>query len=283
MAGGVHVRTLTSADVPWAIALTDTESWGYTAEDFERLRDLESGGLFVAEIDRERVGLTATIVYGKLAYIGAVIVDANWRGRHVGEALMHACLDFLDDRGVESARLNAYLNVIPFYERLGFRQEFENRRFAGRHEGLVSPGVRLAGLRDLAAMGELDESYFGADRTRLLRRLLEEFPRTALLVDDGGDLVAFAFGNPGGGSCEIGPFVCPPDRGVEAGRLLYAMFATADLPCAFSVPSVNAKGVDLARSLGLQETFRTMRMVRGSDAFGGEPRGIFALAGLEKG
>lgn len=280
----VAVRRLTPSDVPWAIALTDTESWGYTAADFARLRELEPEGLFVAVADRARVGITAAVTYGPLAYIGAVIVDPRWRGRGVGDALLRACLDFCDDRGVESARLNAYLNVVPFYERHGFRAEFENRRYAGKPEGRVSPGVRLLREDDLAAIADLDGTYFGADRSRLLRRLFQEFPRTSLVVDDGGDVVTFAFGNAGGGSCEIGPSVCPPKRAVDAENLLQAMFRTAEgAPVAFSLPTTNTKGLEIAERAGLTETFRTERMVRGSPAHGGDPRGVFALAGLEKG
>ncbi len=283
MAGAISIRTLTPADFPWAIALTDTESWGYTEADFQRLRALEPEGLFLAESGGDRIGLTAATTYGELAYIGAVIVDARLRGKRVGEALMHACLDFLDGRGVRSARLNAYLNVIPFYERLGFRSEFENHRYAGESEGRAAPGVRLMRTDDLAAMEELDRIQFGADRRRVLRRLLEEFPATSLVVDDAGEVVAFAFGNTGGGSCEIGPSIAPPSRAREAEDLLHTMFATANVPCAFSLPAVNERGVAAAKRAGLRETFRTMRMVRGSSDFGGDPRGVFALAGLEKG
>ncbi len=283
MASAPRIRRLVRPDIPWAIALTDTESWGYTAADFERLLHLEPEGMFLAEAAWARVGITACTTYGKLAYIGAVIVDADWRGRRVGDALMRACLDFLDGRGIASARLNAYLNVVPFYERLGFRREFENHRYAGRADGRMAPGVRLARADDVAAMAELDARYFGSDRTRLLRRLLDEFPRTALVFDDGGDVVAHAFGNTGGGSCEIGPFVCPPERKTEAEAVLSTMFLAADAPCAFSVPAVNESGVRLARRAGMQETFRTLRMVRGSTDFGGDPKGILALAGLEKG
>ncbi|MBI4415872.1 MAG: GNAT family N-acetyltransferase [Euryarchaeota archaeon] len=283
MAGEVRVRTLTREDIPWAIALTDTESWGYTIADFERLLALEPDGVFVAESRAERIGMTATVTYGPLAYVGAVIVDAAWRRKGVGETVMQAALAFAEARGVESVRLNAYTHVIPFYERLGFRQEFENRRYAGRSEGWGVPGVRLAREDDLEGMARLDREYFGADRSRLLRRLLHEFPKSSLVLDDGGDIVTYAFGNTSGESCEIGPFVCAPERAAQAEALLNAMLGLVDAPCAFSLPAVNAKGVAAAERGGLRQAFRTVRMVRGSPAHGGRPDGIFALAGLEKG
>jgi ribosomal protein S18 acetylase RimI-like enzyme len=283
MADEVRVRTLNRADVPWAIALTDTEAWGYTPEDFERLLFLEPEGVLVAEAGGERAGVLAIVTWGPLAYLGAVIVDAAWRGKHVGEALMKEALDLADRRGVESVRLNAYLHVVPFYERLGFRREFENVRFGGASEGWGVPGVRLMRADDLAAIEDLDRRYFGADRARLLGRLLEEFPGTSYVLDDGGEIVAFAFGNASAESCEIGPFVGPPERAADAESLLNAILGLVGTPCALSVPSTNEKGLDAAKRAGLRETFKTFRMVRGSAAHGGDPRGIFALAGLEKG
>ena len=284
MAVAFEVRTLVPAEVPWAIALTDTESWGYTPQDFERLRHLEPEGVLVAEASGgERVGLAAIVTWGPVAYIGAVIVDARWRGKRVGEALMRSALDRADARGVESVRLNAYLHVIPFYERLGFRREFENLRFHGSAEGWSVPGVRLMRPDDLAAVADLDRTYFGADRGRLHRRLLSEFPGTSLVVDDGGDIVAYAFGNAGTDACEIGPCVCPPDHPTQAEAIVRAMFGVVGTACAFTLPGPNVVGVDAAKRAGLRESFRTMRMVRGSADYGGDPRGILALAGLEKG
>lgn len=283
MAGGVDIKALVAEDVPWAIALTDTESWGYTPEDLARLQHLEPEGVLVAREDRERVGLAAIVMWGYVAYIGAVIVDKRWRGIHVGRALMERALELAEKNGVKSVRLNAYLNVIPFYEQLGFHKEFENVRFSGSAEGWGSPGVRLMREDDLAAMTELDLTYFGANRRRLHARMLHEFPGTSLVVDEGGEIRAYAFGNTSPGACEIGPCVCPPEHPEAAEALVRAMFGIVGTPCAFSLPARNGRGVDAAKRAGLQESIKTMRMVRGHRDHGGEPRGIFALAGLEKG
>jgi hypothetical protein len=61
------------------------------------------------------------------------------------------------------------------------------------------------------------------------------------------------------------------------------MFGIVGTPCAFSLPARNGSGVDVAKRAGLLEKLKTMRMVRGHRDHGGDPRGIFALAGLEKG
>lgn len=283
MAGEVRIRALTRGDVPWAIALTDTEGWGYSPADFERLLHLEPEGVFLAESGDVRVGITATTTYGPLAYLGTVVVEPEWRGRGVGDALMRAALDYLDGRAVESVRLNSYVDVVPFYGRHGFRVEFENRRFQGNAEGWGVPGVRLLREDDLGDVARLDERSFGAERTRLVSRLLAEFPRTSLAFDDGGHLVGYAIGNTSAAVCEIGPFVGDPRRPSDAESLLQAMFRTVGGPCALTLPVPNVAGIEAAARAGMKQTFRTLRMVRGSGAHGGDPRGVFGLAGLEKG
>src|SRR3989304_5100432 len=143
--------------------------------------------------------------------------------------------------------------------KLGFRREFENHRYEGSQEGRVSPGVRLMRDDDLDALPDLDRTYFGADRGRLLRRLFSEFPSTSLVVDDGGGPAAFGFGKTSGAPCEVGPFVCPPGRAVDADNLLHAMFREADRRCAFSLPAVNEAGVAAARGGGGRGRVRPRR------------------------
>jgi GNAT superfamily N-acetyltransferase len=271
--------------VNWAIRLTDLEHWGYTRADFERLLALEPEGCFVAIIGGKRAGLTCSITYGKLAFIGAVIVHPEVRGKHVGEALMRSTLDYLDRKGVETARLNAYLNVIPFYERLGFLREYENVRYHGSVAASGTPGAgRPATGDDLPAIAHFDSFYFGASRERLLARLHEEFPESFLVARDEGGVRGYIVANADGGSAEIGPWVANPTMPEVAGDLLHSLLARlGPTRIAFTAPTLNAHHERMAAELRLETAFRTLRMYRGRDAYHGLPQGVFALAGLEKG
>lgn len=283
--GEAEVRVLRKRDVNWAIRLTDLERWGYTRADFERLLALEPEGCFVAVVGGRRAGITCSITYGKLAFIGAVIVHPGMRGRHVGEALMNATLDYLNRNGVETARLNAYLNVVPFYERLGFHGEYENVRYHGNVAASGTPGAgRPATPEDLAAIAHFDSFYFGASRGRLLARLFQEFPKNFLVVRDEGGVRGYIVANADGGSAEIGPWVANPTMPEVAGDLLHTLLARlGPTRIAFTAPTPNEHHVRLAGELRLEPAFRTLRMYRGRDAYHGLPQGIFALAGLEKG
>lgn len=279
------VRRLTKRDVAFAVRLTETERWGYTRPDFVRLLDLEPGGCFLAELGGKRVGITCSTSYGPLAFIGAVIVEPSVRGKGVGDALLRATLDYLDGRGVETARLNAYLNVVPFYERLGFHGEYENSRYTGR---LVGAGARPAGVRrmrsgDLTKVIEFDAPLFGAPRGALLARLAKEFRRSAFVAARGAAIEGYIVGNPEA-ACEIGPWVVDPDHPEAASELLHAVLAEVHpTEVGFSVPKANPREAKMAAELRLTEALRTLRMYRGRTAHGGNPEAIFAMAGLEKG
>ena len=118
-----RVRRLEYRDIDDAIALTDLEAWGYTRADFRRLLALSPDGCFAAELDGRLVGVLTTTTYDGLAFLGAVIVRPDLRGKGVGKQMMEVALDYLRSHGVETVRLNAYLRAIPFYERLGFHGE----------------------------------------------------------------------------------------------------------------------------------------------------------------
>src|SRR2546428_10913003 len=112
---GTRIRRLEERDIDAAIALTDLEAWGYTREDFRRLLALSPNGCFAAERDGRVVGVLTTTTYDGLAFLGAVIVAPELRGKGVGEELMGATLAHLEATGGRTLRLKAYLNPMPVY------------------------------------------------------------------------------------------------------------------------------------------------------------------------
>jgi predicted N-acetyltransferase YhbS len=281
---GAKVRRLDERDIDAAIALTNLENWGYTRADFLRLLALSPQGCFVAETSGRVVGVLTTTSYGGLAFLGAVIVSPELRGKGVGKAMMETTLDHLRSTGVRTVRLNAYLNAIPFYERLGFQREYEVVRWTGSTTTGRSRGVRPVRLEDLDGLARFDMTYFGANRRPLLDLLAEEVPSTFLIGEHRGSIRGFLIGNPGGDSCEIGPWVVAPESGPIAGDLYRGLVAAAGTAeVAFSGPSKNETLLEFVRDQGFGEVFRALRMRWGADEFGGDPRGIWALGGLEKG
>lgn len=278
------VRRLEARDIDAAIALTDLESWGYTRSDFRRLLALSPAGCFVADLDGEVVGVLTTTTYDGLAFLGAVIVRPELRGRGLGRRMMEATLDHLKSEGVRTVRLYAYLQAIPFYERLGFHGEYEVVRWHGPMETGRFAAVRPVRRSDLDAIAAMDATYFGADRVRLLDRLADEFESTFLVSEARGRIRGYVVGNPSGPSCEIGPWVADPEYEAVAMDLVRGLVLSAGVTdVAFSGPTRNESLLEFIRARRFGEVFRALRMWWGSNDFGGDPRGVWGLGGLEKG
>ena len=58
-------------------------------------------------------------------HIGRVAVLREWRGHGVGNALMRTLFDLARQKGMENVFLDAQVEAIGFYERLGFSAEGE--------------------------------------------------------------------------------------------------------------------------------------------------------------
>ncbi len=279
-----RVRRLTERDIERAIELTDLEGWGYTRADFERLLALSPQGCFAAEDGDTVIGVLSTTSYGALAFLGAVIVDPAARSRGVGRLLMREALRHLASTWVQTVRLNAYLNVIPFYEKLGFHGEYGVVRWhadvAAAERGRAAPATP----DDLDRLVSFDARYFGAPRKALLERLLREYPETFLIANEGAQVAGYLVGSPYDHACEIGPWVVAPGRATVARDLFRSLVAkVGPREYAFSGPELNPDLAAFAGEAGFQEAFRTLRMWWGQDLYPGDPRGLWAAAGLEKG
>src|SRR5205807_2729579 len=103
----MRIRPMTSADIPLGMRLKQQNGWNQLEADWQRLLALEPGGCFVAEVDGVGVGTAGACVFGPVAWIAMVLVDAERRKQGVGTALMEHALAYLNGRGVRSVRLDA--------------------------------------------------------------------------------------------------------------------------------------------------------------------------------
>lgn len=281
---GTRVRRLREQDIDLAIALTDLENWGYSAADFRRLLALSPDGCFAAEADGRVVGVLTTTTYNGLAFLGAVIVSPDLRGKGIGKRMMEAALEHLRTTGVRTVRLNAYLTAVRFYEALGFHGEYELIRWHGAASEGRFRGVRPVRVEDLDRLAWMDSMYFGASRRSLLERLADELPTTFLVAERGGKLRGFIVGSPDADACEIGPWTVEPGLGAVVRDLFHGLIAAVGTSeIALSGPSANEPLLEFVREARFAEVFRSLRMWWGSEEFHGTPAGIWAVGGLEKG
>ena len=294
------VRMMTPEDFPFAVALTDTERWGFTTADFERCLAVEPKGCFVVELDGERAGLLTTIVYGAVAWLGNVIVSQRLRGKGLGAALLVHALKWLDSRGAQVVRLWAYTNTLELYKKYGFKNdELTSSRWIGfGHAKHSTPpptppkGCRIFPVNALTIgdVNEFDERYFGANRARVISRIVKETPRGAFVARTADSRVAgylVATASPKG--CEVGPWVVAPGEAAWAMPALIEsiLHGLEGESLEMGVLDGRKDVQDLLESHGFHAGFQTHRMTRakeGAPPLGGEDlSGICAIGSLERG
>src|SRR5262249_13322560 len=161
----------------------------------------------VAELDGTPVGTVTTCRFGAVAWIAMMLVDAQFRGRGIGRALMTRALDDLDGHGVRSIRLDATPLSQPLYESLCFLPASAFARFPGQLAAGGGPmDEQLAGSRDaLDAICRLDRAVAGTDRGRLLRALAAEHPDSLRYVGGRDHVDGYVLSRPGAMARQIGP------------------------------------------------------------------------------
>ncbi len=282
----LQIRPMRTNDVPFAIRLTDQEKWGVTRLVLKRILRLDPHGSFIATDGPKRVGLATTTSYGKkLAWIGNVIVDKEYRGKHVGRALVQHAVQYLRRSGIRHIALYCFDENVEFYLNLGFVRDVPFVRLRRKPKPFhIAPS--LPKPRQTLSLNVLlvkDEKAFGADRSKLLRMVLRT--ESGWFVGHShGPSIAYLLVKEYGDDCEFGPWVCiRPRRNDPKEMLRWALTKTAWKPIEVSCLRANHRALSLLKSHGFQVIQEGYRMYFGKRTRLGDPKAEFALGFLDKG
>jgi GNAT superfamily N-acetyltransferase len=275
-----------SADVSFAVRLSDQENWGIPARDFDRILRLDPRGSFVAMENARRAGLATTTSYGEqIAWIGNVVVEKSRRGKHIGQALVKHAIGYLKKTGVKRIALYSFDENIEFYRKLEFIQGPRFSRLRRERQPLRNE-VSESGTRKPMTMPALlatDRKAFGADRARLLVDVLNSgaasylgysirSKRSYLLAKDYEDML------------ELGPWISFGLRPAELESMLrLALNKAKDKPIEITCPLTNSKALTML----LKSHFQTINgghvMCYRRFSKIGQPNAIVAFGFLDKG
>ena len=92
--------------------------------------------IHVAEVDGKVVGSTTLLIEqkfihkgGKVGHIEDVVVSKEFEGRGIGIKLVTSLLEVAKTRNCYKTILDCKNELIPFYERIGFKQESNQMRY----------------------------------------------------------------------------------------------------------------------------------------------------------
>ena len=76
------------------------EMWNVTIEDVRRMFEFEPDGCFMAELEGAPAGHVFSVTYGKLGWIGLLIIKKEFRRMGIARLLMLKANKYLLSRGV---------------------------------------------------------------------------------------------------------------------------------------------------------------------------------------
>jgi GNAT superfamily N-acetyltransferase len=261
-----HVEIMIADDFPFAIQLANTINWDMTAEDFEFMTKLEPQGCFTLFQKEERVGIATSIAFEKVGWFGNFIVKENIRGKGAGSLLLKKALEYLKNKGVETVGLYAYPHLIKFYEQFGFEPDTNFLVMKGKvafsaTENVLKPATK----RDFPKLIELDCKCFGANREKLLERILLGKSNLCYVSTENSDITGYVAAKVYGRTAEVGPLICHANRVEEAVLLLKAVLSRLNgFEVFIYVPKKETELLSFLRQAGLKEDFRLVRMFLGS-------------------
>jgi len=271
-------------DLHFARYLTEIVGWDYSIGDFERLLYYEPEGCFIAEHDGEPVGIVSTTTYGKLAWVGSLIVLEHYRSKGIGSGLMKHAIHYLKTKDVETIRLDAVPKAIPLYKRLGFKEEYDSLRFIGTGQKITYRKVRRMKNDDLESVILLDTQFFGTYRERVLRRVYKDFQNSCFVSFADGNLVGYIMAKKGFDIIKIGPWICDPKHPEVAEELLKAVLNEArGMSIWVGVPDGNKRSVNILEKHGFVDQPKSVRMYYGKHDYVGLINGVFGIGSPEKG
>ena len=275
---------MTPEDLDFATALTHTAGWASESQEvFAAFLEYDSCGCFIAEAGGEKAGVCVATKYLKNGFIGELVVSKHLRVFGIGQILFKKALDYLLVSQMENIYLDGDLNVVSYYETMGFRKICRSLRFRGKIKGKKHVNIRRLQSGDLDRLCVLDRELFGDDRGFFLRRRAENSPGLCLVSEKEGRPSGWIMARPGDGLLAVGPWAALDEY--DAAPLLEHL-ANENGTAVFRI-GVLERNMEASRLLrswaGMQETIHSWFMVRGeSDRLGNHPA-LYAIGSGAKG
>jgi GNAT superfamily N-acetyltransferase len=261
-----------------------TEGWNPGLSDLRIVWQVDPDA-FVALRDGEALAGGGSIFSyeGRFGFMGLFIMRADLRGKGLGSALWHWRRDTLLHRLHRGATvgMDGVFEMVPFYEKGGFKAAYRDLRYQGIATGRRSSRVISLSMPDFEDIENFDRAFVPAPRTAFLKGWLGQAGAHIAGIREGGEIVAYGVARPCRVGFKVGPLFA--ERFDLAEDVLGDLMARiAGQQVQIDVPQPNAAGLDIVNSFGLSMSFGCVRLYHGPD-----PRlpieRIFGVTSLEFG
>jgi ribosomal protein S18 acetylase RimI-like enzyme len=280
----ISIRPLLDTDLETAEALLNLsfQSSVNRLHELRLYRQMQPDGWFAATRGEKLIGMVGAVNYGPFAHVGLMAVHPEAQRQGVGLALMQFLLAELEKQNVPLITLDASKAGRPLYDKLGFVAYDETlvlQRPSNAGKLDKASQIRSISVQELDELAHWDTEAFGADRRKVFKVLLDNYPGRAFVIrDEDGQPSGYLFAQRN----RIGPWVMlQPDHAED---LIQAALALPyDETISMNVPSVNREAIELARSHGFELVRANQHMGRGAGGVPGQRQKIYSQTSLAAG
>jgi GNAT superfamily N-acetyltransferase len=216
-------------DIPSAMDLSYSEGWNQTEKDWRLLLDNPANICMVVESGTRIIGTSTALNHSnKVAWIGMVLIDKNYRGLGAGRLIFDHLLKKLDH--FDSVKLDATPAGYPVYRKSGFADELTIYRMTTNScqnipkEDLRSE-IESITSETISDIIKYDENIFGINRQYVLNTLLQNYPEKAFLIKRNKKICGYIMGRDGIRFNYLGPVFAHSEDDARAliGKALTSM------------------------------------------------------------
>ncbi|MEW6112717.1 MAG: GNAT family N-acetyltransferase [Thermodesulfobacteriota bacterium] len=259
------IRRMKRTEIDIAIDWAEAEGWNPGIHDADCFWAADPNGFLIGLLDDEPVAMVSAVAYGELyGFMGFYIVKPEVRNRSYGVQMWEEGLRYLGNRciGLDSVKPDLVSHKKP-----EFKPAYANYRFKWikDKQGAAAPEVIELAQAPFSIVRAYDDEVFGFSRATFLKCWISRPGTKALGITKGDKLSGYGVIRECREGFKIGPFFAD-DPGIA--RALFEALTREvkmGLPIFLDTPARNPEAVNIARSYGMTEVFRTTRMYNGPE------------------
>jgi GNAT superfamily N-acetyltransferase len=282
----VKLRSIQLEDIENCMLLSDAEGWNQTKDDWKRLVENPLNMSLLAEIENQIIGSAIAMNYSnEVVWIGMVLVNKAFRGKGISKMLLSDLLNQL--HSCRSVKLDATPAGRPVYEKYGFYDEYIIHRMTNLSMEIcqsIKSDIKAEPIlsSDIPEVIALDGLFFGAERSLLVKSLIDENPEKCWCVKKDGRITALGLGRRGTRYHHLGPVSATTPEETKV-LISHCLMLLVGQPVVLDILSDKKELFDWLESIGFTSQRYFVRMYLGTNPYPGKIENQFLICGPEFG
>ncbi len=206
-----RITKLEERDIPGLIELSASVGWDYDRDEIKTI--MSSGKVYGHKNQEGKIISSAAIIEysSKLASIGMVIVNQEYRGMGLGRKATQKCLDSVSKN--TTCMLIATEDGKPMYEKMGFNSTaYVHKYLCDSYLFIKSDSnfhTELMREEDLSQIIKIDKDAFGVERRTFLINRINQAKEALVVKNQNGTIIGYGLSILGPVNLILGPIVAP--------------------------------------------------------------------------